>query len=286
MKKLSEKKYWESIFAAQETGPLSEGRAGALSGPKALAKRLLGPRVLGIFESYADYLLWNDIYPRYLPLGKNLKAVEIGSAPGDFMVKLWRRRGYQPYGIEYTENGVLLNRGAFLANGIPIENVIQDDFLSDELQQRLANSFDIVISRGFIEHFEDARYIVDLHVNLLAVGGTLVISIPRFRGINYALMSFFNRDNLDIHNLSIMDTSAFCQLFDNAHLEKKYCGCFGTLNLKLFNTKQNSLKRHLLKVCDFVQFGFNGLLWVLLRKRGLENRLTSPYLLYIGVRKA
>jgi hypothetical protein len=82
-----------------------------------------------------------------------------------------------------------------------------------------------------------------------------------------------------------MKKSEFSKLFSDQPLECKFCDYYGTFNLGLFNTKPTSLKRYILKFCRIIQTGLNGLFWLILRRRGLENPLTSPYLMFIGVKK-
>ena len=52
-------------------------------------------------------------------------------------------------------------------------------------------SFDLVYSLGVIEHFEDARSIVEKHLFLTKPGGRVVISIPNFGGVYGRLERYF-----------------------------------------------------------------------------------------------
>ena len=52
--------------------------------------------------------------------------------------------------------------------------------------------FDVVMSRGFIEHFDEPSSVVDRHLDLLKPGGLLVVSIPNLRGVNGLLTRFFH----------------------------------------------------------------------------------------------
>ena len=98
-------------------------------------------------------------------------VVEIGSAPGEHLVRLSETFGLVPYGIEYSAAGVEVNRAVFAARGLDPENVIQMDFFSDECLLSCRERFDVVVSRGFIEHFADAAQVVDRHLELLKPGG-------------------------------------------------------------------------------------------------------------------
>ncbi len=77
---------------------------------------------------YSDYLLWDVIFPRYLPRREGLKVVEIGSAPGDTLVRLKETFSFIPYGVEYSPQGAELNRKTFREHNIDASNVIEADF--------------------------------------------------------------------------------------------------------------------------------------------------------------
>lgn len=278
MTKLSENEYWDSIFSEKKTQFSKQ----CGTGRKSILKRLLGPVGAEVSRSYYSFLLWNSLFPKYLPAGEGLKVIEIGSAPGNFLVEMSRRLGYEPYGIEYTENGADLNRRLFETNGLNPRQVYLEDFFSEDFHQQQAGQFDLVMSRGFIEHFEDVPSVIERHLNLLAPGGTLLVSIPRFRGLNQVLMKFFYRENLDIHNLAIMEKSVFEKQFDTPLLEPVFCDLFGTFNLDLFTTQAGSPKRHILRFFSRMQTGLNLLFWLCFGRKGCDTRFFSPYLIYIG----
>ena len=175
-----------------------------------------------------------------MPGTSGLKVLEVGSAPGEHLVRLNKQYGFIPYGIEYSESGNELNREIFASNNIDPDNVIYADFFSDEVHERYKGAFDIVISRGFIEHFTDVRSVIEKHNNLLAEGGyLLIISIPNLNGVNYALGRFFHKELIPLHNLSIMRKQEFIELFDNQGLSTLFCDLLGTFNLDVQHQKRD-----------------------------------------------
>jgi SAM-dependent methyltransferase len=234
--------------------------------------------------NYAESLAWDVIYPAQLPQKAGLKVLEVGSAPGTNLVRMKSAFGYEPYGIEYTKSGAKQNREMFARYGIDPNNVIEADFFSDDVAARFKGAFDVVFSAGFIEHFTDPDRVIDRHVDLVADGGILMISIPNLRGLNYALTKAVNPRILGVHNLSIMDGQAFRGLFRNRPLRPLYCDYYGTINLRLVFSDNKYLKRVVERGFGTAQLMLNLLLDQILMKRGkrLESRYTSPYLLYIG----
>ncbi|MFN2456436.1 MAG: class I SAM-dependent methyltransferase, partial [Pyrinomonadaceae bacterium] len=209
-------------------------------------------------------------------------ALEVGSAPGEFLVELNRRLGCVPYGVEYSKEGVEVNRDVFNAHGIDPNNVIHADFFSDEFQNKHRESFDLVVSRGFIEHFTNVEEVLDKHINLLAKDGYLIVTIPNLKGINYYLTRIFHKELIAIHNLDIMEREAFSRLFDKRRLASLFCGYYGVFNFYLFNTKANSAMRRPLDVCFKIQPVLNATFRVLFQDKGVENSLSSPSLIFIG----
>lgn len=250
-----------------------------------LIKKLLGKKILEYMQSYSDYLLWNVIYKKYMPKTKWAKVLEVGSAPGNHLVRLSQTFGFVPYGIEYLDSGAELNRKIFVLHNINPDNVIHEDFLSEEFHKHYKGYFDIVISRGFIEHFTDVGDVIEKHINLLTKGGYLIVSIPNLRRINYILSRIFHRETISMHNLNIMEKEKFSELFDNQRLLPLFSDYYGTFNFGLFNTKKDSPMRIVLNFCNNLQLILNMVFRNLFKDKGAENRLYSPYLIYIGIKK-
>jgi SAM-dependent methyltransferase len=282
MSKLSQREYWDVVHKLEDREIEPHSSKESL---KARLKSLLGKNVLNYITSYESYLLWDVIYKHYMPKAKGAKAVEIGSAPGDYLVRLNKTFSFDTYGVEYSDVGVDLNRKNFASNGINPQNVIHADFLSDEFHDNYKEYFDIVISRGFIEHFTDVESLIDKHINLLKKGGYLLISIPNLRGINYYLSWILHKEVIAIHNIEIMEKERFKKLFDESRLEPLFCNYYGTFDFTLYNTKENSSLRYALSVCRKLQLGLNAGFRLLFGSGSVEHRYFSPQLLFIGVKK-
>jgi SAM-dependent methyltransferase len=287
---LTRKEYWDEVHEAEEAACLPRREPiGAPPRPTSLAKRalkrLMGRRLLEAMRSYDDYLLWSGLYPRFLPPAGST-VVEVGSAPGEHLVRLKQTFGLVPYGIEYSDTGVALNRELFAAHGIDPRNVIHSDFFAPELRAGYRAAFDVVLSRGFIEHFDDPRPVVNLHLDLLREGGLLIVSIPNLRGLNRPLTGLFHREVLAIHNLAIMTRPAFATLFDPRRVEALHCDYYGTFTFGLYNARRGTWQRRALGLCQRLQLPLNAAFRLLFGTRGAESRLLSPSLIFIGRKRA
>lgn len=277
--RLTEGRYWDAVHVAEGVqrapSPPRRGLRGRL-------KTWLGPRWMAAASDYDQYRLWEVILPRYLEGMRGKTAVEVGSAPGEFLVRLHRRFGLVPHGIEYSEVGAELNRRVFSDAGVDPAGVIHADFFSPEVEARYKESFDVVLSRGFIEHFDDPREAVRRHLGLLRPGGILLVSVPNLRGVNFAASWLLDREVLRMHNVGIMDRDRYASLFPGDVVEPLLCTYYGTFSFRLYNARAGSWGRLPLEACMKAQVPLNMAFRVLLREGGLESRWCSPNLLFVG----
>lgn len=171
-------------------------------------------------------------------------VVEIGAAPGDEVLKFHECFGYQPFGLEYTPAGAAATRRNFERRGVNPGNVIEGDLFDDALTRVYESRFDVVFSRGLIEHFADPTEAIERHVRLAKEGGLVVITIPTLTGVHWALARILAPWQIAIHNLGIMRRRPFERLFENRGLETLYCGYQGGLNLLLSYTPDPAGWRH------------------------------------------
>jgi SAM-dependent methyltransferase len=281
MSNLTEKGHWDVIHLEEQGRLLPSSRLPAAARVVAAVKQLLGPGVVERMSAYDDYLLWDVILPRYVPRMNGAAAVEIGSAPGDYIVRFSQRHGYIPYGIEYSEIGVEVNRTVFGNYGFDPDNVIQADVFSDEFATRYKERFDVVLSKGFIEHFEDVPSVIDRHVNLLKPGGYLIVTIPNLRGANNILARLFDETSIPRHNVKIMRKKIYPSLFLREDLQELFCDYYGTFSFYLF-TATSSIRRQALRTLHRLQPLLNLSFRTVFGEKGAETATFSPFLIYIG----
>lgn len=279
MSRLTEKSHWD-IVHVWEQQRLSRG---ASKKAARFIKGLLGDQVLSRMTAYDDHVLWNAIFPQYLPQLNGAKVLEIGSAPGQYSVEFSQRHGSIPYGVEYSEIGVEVNRRVFAEYGFDPDHVIQADFFSTEFRSRYAGQFDAVMSKGFIEHFTDLRPVIDGHMGLLKPGGHLIVTIPNLRGLNYPIIRLLDDEAIPRHNIQIMRKDAYATLFDRSDLQPLFCDYYGTFSFYLFTANDRSkLRCSLLKTSHRIQPLLNLAFRTAFGTRRVDSGLVSPYLLYIG----
>ncbi len=203
-------------------------------------------------------------------------AIEIGCAPGKWLVFFNKEMGYCVDGIEYVEAAIektILN--------LKINGIKEDQFniyVADFLKWNKTKEYDVVFSLGFIEHFDDYKNVMDAHLKLLGKKGYLIIGVPRFKGINYFLQrtieAFSNVKLIDNHNLKVMDVERFKQYGLDRNLEPIFIGYVGGFEPALFpiNEVKNLFVRFFIKA-------MNKMFSILFGK--VNSKFTSSYLMSI-----
>ena len=280
MDRLTKKDYWNAVYLDETTTPEKPGTP-TNTGWKSWLKHYLDPYC----RDYSDYLEWDVLYPAHLPKAKGLKIIEIGSAPGTNLVRHHKTFGSEPYGVEYAEAGANLNRAVFSQNGINPNNVIRADFFSEEFMARYEGYFDVVVSRGFIEHFTEMDNVIKAHLRLLKPGGKLIVTIPKLTGAPNLLFRLFNPEVIPMHNLNIMNRQAFAALFQRQELQQQYCNNYGTFKVSVCGASQlDGLKATVMNALMNGQLLLNMLFRIVFGKQGAESDWFSPYLIYIGTK--
>ncbi len=276
MEKLTEKSYWDTFHKNAKAQ-----KGSFFSYAKNLLRRKLGLPV----TNYSQHLFYEEILRKQLKdFAPGSTIFEIGSAPGGNLLGMWKRFGFEPYGVEYSEEGYRENVKNFSVFNLPKERIFHADAFDMDFQSKHREEFDIVFSRGFIEHFDDPASVVKMHMQYLRSGGALFIVIPNLRGIHWIMTNFFHRASLEHHNLKLMKIEEFGKAFDHSSLTKKACGYYGTFNFGLYNPNgRMRLKVH--RATMYIQNVLDLVFRLVFGSRGFETRYTSPYLYYVGIKK-
>ncbi|MBI3271405.1 MAG: class I SAM-dependent methyltransferase [Planctomycetes bacterium] len=180
--------------------------------------------------------LWRYVYWRFdewlrprLGDGRGRRLLEVGCAPGAWMVYFRRRFGFEVAGSEYAHVGIEVTRRNLELCRVPAE-LYPGDFFA----YPFPHAFEAVFSFGFVEHFEDTRRPLDRMRNLLVPGGVLVTVIPNLKDSLYRrLTAWTNAPCLDIH--VPLGVEELRSLYEGMGLVDVEVGYFGTWNLALVN---------------------------------------------------
>jgi 2-polyprenyl-3-methyl-5-hydroxy-6-metoxy-1,4-benzoquinol methylase len=210
-------------------------------------KKLTKP---SFWENYWDEKLNNDkrkkesllileilkIFDTYLPVDPSLSILEIGGAPGEYLVYMSKKFGYSVNSMDYSSIGNKKTRETFEINRIPITIFEKDLFSSNEGLPL----FDIVYSLGFIEHFDNPKSIIAKHLEVLKPGGIILIGVPNLSGIYHVFLKHLSPSHDKTHNLRIMDIRCWDQFekdFNLTRIFQSYVGGFEPMIMKKLDKK-------------------------------------------------
>ena len=119
------------------------------------------------------FSIFQPQFDRWLPRNPNWSAIEIGAYPGLHLLALAKSHQYRPVALDFLPR---VHELPSVAQRLDIESLeaIQQDFMTWETSRR----FHVVMSLGFIEHFNNPAEVVGRHWRLVEPGGYLVISVP------------------------------------------------------------------------------------------------------------
>lgn len=182
----------------------------------------------------------NDFYiatilNKYLEKNNTKIAIEIGCAPGKWLIYLAEHFNYKVEGCEYLESASKKTCDNLKLCGVTNFNIYMCDFLNFNTD----NKYDVVLSLGFIEHFIDVDSICKKHADILKPGGILIIGIPKFTGVNRLIAKFLDSFNenkiIPEHNLDIMNLNYFNNLEEKIECKKLFVNTIGGFEPALFD---------------------------------------------------
>lgn len=216
-----------------------------------------------------------NIFDKYLTQ-KPLSILEIGGAPGQYLVYMHKNFGYQVHCLDYSEIGCEKTKENFKLLNIPVK-VYQQDIFSENLG---IPQFDVVYSMGLIEHFDDVSQVVKKHLCLLKPGGILMLGLPNLRGINHLFLRFLAPELLRQHNLQTMKIKTWETFEKEFGLEiifKNYIGGFEPMTFLLREKKSFLNNLLFLKARVLNRIFHNNFKFL----RKLNSRFFSAYILAV-----
>jgi SAM-dependent methyltransferase len=171
-----------------------------------------------------------DVIDRFAGEQRGRSVLEIGGAPGGYLVHLWRRYGHDVCVLDNSPHGIALARENFQLLGVP-GWVIEGDLFAPE---QPVPQFDLVYSLGLIEHFADTTSVVAAHLEYLRPGGLLIVGCPNFRGLNLALLKRLSPSMLEWHNLDVMDVERWSEFERALDLRTEFRGYVGGFQPSMF----------------------------------------------------
>jgi SAM-dependent methyltransferase len=204
-------------------------------------------------------------------------AIELGGFPGYYAIFLKKYFGLDTTLFDFYVHRPILKE--VLTNNQLTEQqvqVIEGDLFSYQPQEQ----YDLVLSCGLIEHFNDTKDIIGRHLQFLKPGGTLFITLPNFTGVNGWVQRRYDIGNYNKHNIASMNPALLAQYCHELGLQQVNASYYGHYSIWLENKNQQSaITKLFLKV-----------LWtagkVLTKIVPVESKALSPYIVVKAVKPA
>jgi 2-polyprenyl-3-methyl-5-hydroxy-6-metoxy-1,4-benzoquinol methylase len=210
------------------------------------------------------------------------KVLEIGCARSVWLPYFAKEFGFKVYGIDYSEIGCQQAIQSLSNEGVAGEIVCADFFSPPE---SMVGVFDVAISFGVVEHFQNTAECIAAFSKFLKPGGLLITNIPNLCGLNGLIQKMINRPIFDIH--VPLNRNALMQAHRINGLRVISCDYFLFANLGVLNFE--NLKGGLFyKGASRLRSLINKVAWVCERAIPImlkPNRWSSPYINCVAVKE-
>jgi 2-polyprenyl-3-methyl-5-hydroxy-6-metoxy-1,4-benzoquinol methylase len=149
------------------------------------------------------------------------RLLEVGCAKSAWLPYFAKEFGFTVCGLDYSPNGCRMAERVLQVNGIEAEVICADLFSPPD---HMLGAFDVVVSFGVVEHFDDTAACLRAVSSFLKPGGLLITNIPNMVGWIGAIQKTVNKPVYDIHQL--IDPSRLREAHKDAGLEVLECDYF------------------------------------------------------------
>ena len=261
------KKYWDDSWAASK---LPE----AINPADMSLDNYVSRRFHGLFVNLFDGLQT-----------RSLRLLEVGCAKSTWLPYFAKEFGFEVCGLDYSPIGCEMATQITRLNKVDAK-IFCADLFAPPLD--MLGQFDVVVSFGVVEHFDDTSACLNSVSAFLKPGGIIITSIPNMTGLIGSIQKAVNKPVYNIHQL--IDSIMLSDAHKLAGLEVLNCNyfiftSFGVANLEGISV--NSFYGYSKKIIIGVMARISKLVWLIESKLGFlpPNKTFSPYI-YCVARKA
>ena len=206
------KKYWDKQWQAGSLPTAIDPHAGGL-------RNILRRRF---------HALFSELFHGFGASTKSL--VEIGCARSAWLPYFAKEFGFSVSGIDYSEDGCQQSEFILDREGVDGAILCADVFSPPA---EVIGAFDVLISFGVMEHFQDTSGAARAFAECLKPGGMIITVIPNMVGLLGRLQRVVDKAVYDIH--VPLDRETLAQAHSDAGLTVERCQYFLFLNLGVIN---------------------------------------------------
>lgn len=132
-----------------------------------------------------------------MPHGAGASLIEMGCANSDWLPYYWSTHGCSVYGIDYLEEGCRLAERKLEQSNCDTFSIFCGDFR--ELHETVGRRFDVLVSFGVIEHFEDPATLIAAFGGYLRENGLMITVCPNTAGFAMHMQKYVDKAVYDGH---------------------------------------------------------------------------------------
>jgi len=213
---------------------------------------------------------------------RSLRLLEVGCANSVWLPYFANEYGFEVSGLDYSPIGCQMTTHILNSSAVKAQIVCADLFTPP---QTMLKSYDVIVSFGVVEHFEDTSACIRAISALLKPGGILVTSVPNMVGWIGALQRFVNEPIYNIHKP--IDSVILSDSHSAAGLVVAKCQYFMFTNFGVANLAGVSTNNPVYlasRIFLAILARISRAIWILEGKAALfrPNKLTSPYVICVA----
>ena len=178
MKELSDKKRWEVFYKDKNLNIFS----------------LINSVVNNFFKKELK-----KVFEDFIPHQGGLSLIELGCGNSDWLPYFCSKYRYEVYGVEYLNHACQLAEQKLKLNGCKSYQVYCGDFF--ELHKTIHFKFNILVSFGVVEHFDNLEYVIKISSYYLNKGGFIITVCPNTKGLAMSLQKYIDYKIYKSHKL-------------------------------------------------------------------------------------
>lgn len=209
---------------------------------------------------------------------RGMKLLELGCARSVWLPYFAKEFGFKVHGLDYSEIGCGQAVQILKNEGVEGRVVCADFFFPPH---EMLRDFDVVVSFGVAEHFQDSEECISAFAKFLKPGGIIITSIPNMVGITGTIEKLINRPVYDVHKP--IDAELLLKAHESSGLEVLGCEYFISTNFGILNLqgiRQKSIEWFAKKILVSVLARFSLFVWWVESVTGPLGacRCLSPYI--------
>jgi SAM-dependent methyltransferase len=164
-------------------------------------------------------------------------AIELGGFPGYYAIFLKKYFKLDTSLFDFYVHPEVLKE-VLDANQLTEKDIAVVE--GDLFKYEPVKQYDLVLSCGLIEHFNDTKDIIARHLPFLKPDGTLFITLPNFTGLNGWVQRKYDMANYEKHNIGSMNPRLLAGYCEELGLKNIEAGYYGKFSIWLENSDQQS----------------------------------------------